>query len=184
MMSLPVPLTVDLTDTRRCFGTDPLDPQKASFNLLTDIQNKIKASPLTWTFNWVEGHQDEQHGVVDFWRQLNKVCNSLAKVYWNQTRRMSPRGNHRFGNEGWSVLIQGKKLAKMTMWDLYNHFFGKKSQDYWMPKHSITPHLFAKINWIACGKAINELPFGKRRWLVKHLMGFCAVGRMMKRWRE
>ena len=166
------------------FGVDPLDPQKASFDLLTDIRNKIKASPLTWTFDWVEGHQDDRHGAVDFWGLLNEACDSLAKVYWNQTISAPARPNHRFGNEGWSISIQGKKLAKMPMWDLYDHVFGNKSRDYWAPKHSITPHLFTKIHWEASGKAINELPFGKRRWLVKHLTGFCAVGRVMKRRNE
>jgi hypothetical protein len=65
-------------------------------------------------FNWVESHQDERYGVVvDFWGQLNKVCNSLVEFYWNQTIHANSQLNQCFGNEGWSVSIEGEKLAKM-----------------------------------------------------------------------
>jgi hypothetical protein len=39
--------------------------------------------------------------------------------------------------------------------------------------------VFTKIDLMACGEALKGLPFGKKRWLVKHLTGFCAVERMM-----
>ena len=126
--------------------TDPLDHQRASFDLLTDIRNKLKASPLTWTFDWVEGHQDDRHGSVDSWGQLNKICDSLAKTDWNQiSLTREPRLNQRFGDEGWSVYIQGRKLAKLPMSTMYDHIFGKTSRDYWVPKHGLAPHLFIRL---------------------------------------
>lgn len=75
-------------------------------------------------------------------------------------------------------------MAKMPMWTLYDRIFGKTSREYWTPKHQINPQLFTRINWDACGTAMKSIPFGKRRWLVKHLTGFCAVGRVMKRRKE
>jgi hypothetical protein len=166
-------------------GVDPLDPQRASFDLLTDIRNKIKASPLVWTFDWVEGHQDDRHGTFDFWGELNDVCDSLAKTYWNQVvLSREPRPNQRFGHEGWSISTDSRKLSKLPLWTMYDLVYGKVARDYWMPKHQITPHLFTRINWTACGRAMKAIPFGKKRWLVKHLTGFCAVGRVMKRRNE
>jgi hypothetical protein len=162
-------------------GPDPLDPQRASFDLLVDIRNKIKSSPITWKFLWVEGHQQERHGEEDFWGKLNNICDSVAKAFWahvDSTRDCSP--NHRFGNEGWGVSVQGKKLAKMPMTDLYDSTFGAtKSKQYWSDKHTISAQIFARIDWEACGMAMKGISFGKKRWLVKHLSGFCAVGRMM-----
>jgi hypothetical protein len=38
--------------------------------------------------------------------------------------------------------------------------------------------MITNINWEACQKSLNQLPFGKRRWLIKHATGFCEVGRM------
>jgi hypothetical protein len=166
-------------------GDHPLDPQQPSFDLLVDIRSKIKASPIDWQFSWVEGHQEERHGKEDFWGHLNDVCDSMAKIYWNQiSLSRQTRPNQRFGNESWSVTIQGEKLAKMPLRDLYDFTFGPKSKTYWLTKHPTTPHLFTRINWDACGKAMKALPFGKKRWLVKHLSGWCATGRNMKRRKE
>jgi hypothetical protein len=164
----------------------PLDPQQPSFDFLIDIKSKIKSSPFDWQFSWVEGHQEERHGKEDFWGQLNDVCNSMAKIYWNQTSlSRQPRPNQRFSRESWSATIQGKKLAKMPMKDLYDFTFGEeKSKTYWMTKHPTTPQLFARINWDACGKAMKTLLFGKKCWLVKHLSGWCATGRNMLRRKE
>jgi hypothetical protein len=64
-------------------GLYPLDPKQASFDLLVDIRNKIQASPLTWSFYWVEGHQIEHQDSEDFWGILNNVCDSVAKTFWN-----------------------------------------------------------------------------------------------------
>jgi hypothetical protein len=150
-------------------GSDPLDPQQALFDLLVDICNKIiKASPITWMFSWVEGHQQDRHGEEEFSGILNNVCDSVAKVFWNQvgrTREMSM--NHQFAHEGWSASVQGHKLAKMPMSDLYNLTYGlTKSKQYWTDKHTIDLVLFTIINWIACEDALKGLPFGKKRWLV------------------
>jgi hypothetical protein len=97
-------------------GDEPLDPQKASFDLLVDIRSKIKASPIEWQFSWVEGHQEERHGKEDFWGQLKEVCDSMAKIYWNQISLLRDiRPNHQLGNKAWSVTIQDKKLAKIPL---------------------------------------------------------------------
>jgi hypothetical protein len=76
-------------------------------------------------------------------------------------------------------------LAKITLPALYDFTFGEeKSTTYWITKHPLTPQLFTKIIWDVCGKAMNALPFGKKRWLVKHLSGWCATGQNMKRRKE
>jgi hypothetical protein len=167
-------------------GTNPLDPQQPSFDLLVDIRNKVKSSPIQWEFFWIEGHQLERHGKSDSWGKLNEVCDAIAKLYWNQVvLTREPRENHRFGHEQWSVTIQGKKLAKLPLTALYELTFGETiSKQYWIQRHHIAPHLFTNVNWDICGKSLKSLPFGKKRWLLKHLTGFCAVGRVMKRRKE
>ena len=122
-------------------GSNPLDPQQPSFDLLVDIRNKIKQSPLVWSFAWVEGHQVKRNGTEDFWGVLNNVCDSVAKVYWNQVSLERPtRKNFRFGDEGWSVYFQQEKLAKMPIVDLYNITYGEHtSKPYWIKKHDIVP---------------------------------------------
>jgi hypothetical protein len=47
----------------------------------------------------------------------------------------------------------------------------------WQKKHNLIPRLITSINWEACEDAMGRLPFGKKRWLLKHATWFCGVGR-------
>jgi hypothetical protein len=39
-------------------GDWPLNPGQPDFDMLPDISAKIKKSPLSWSFFWIESHQD------------------------------------------------------------------------------------------------------------------------------
>jgi hypothetical protein len=168
---------------KEIFGTWPLHPSQADYDLLKDLRAKIKKSPLDWSGIWIEGHQDDHRQFEDLDRrsQLNVECDGLAKVYWNActtSETWSP--NRGFADEGWSVWIEGKKLTKVDKHALYEYVFSNKTKAYWSRKHHITAEMITKINWDACQKSLNKLPFGKRRWLLKHATGFCGVGKMEK----
>ena len=111
-------------------------------------------------------------------------CNGLAKDYWNKdywnacTECNYGIPNPIFGNEGWSVWIEGKKLTKMDRCSVYEYLFSPRTHSYWKCKHQLMDELITSINWDACHQSITSLPFGKRRWLVKHVTGFCGVGKM------
>jgi hypothetical protein len=104
------------------FGNWPLHPKQPDYDLLKDLREKIKKSPLKWTGRWVEGHQDDQHRLedIDRWGQLNVECDGLAKDYWNAcTETEEWPTNNKFADEGWSVWIEGKKLTKIDKHALY-----------------------------------------------------------------
>jgi hypothetical protein len=164
-------------------STWPLHPRQADYDLLQDIRAKIAKSPITWKWRWVEGHQDDSknYSGLDRWSQLNVECDGLAKDYWNACMETdSSLANETFGDEGWSVWIAGKKLTHLDQHTLYEYRFSSRTKDYWKHKHNLTDELITNINWEACRKSINRLPFGKRRWLAKHTTGFCGVGKMEK----
>jgi hypothetical protein len=163
------------------FGTWPLHPQQADYDLLKDLRTKIHLSSVTWTGRWVEGHQDDQlqFEALDRWSQLNVESDGLAKEYWNScTIDDSWLPNNGFADKGWSVWIEGKKLTKVDKHQLYDHVFANRTKAYWIRKHSIKKELITNINWDACQQSLKQLPFGKRRWLLKHATGFCGVGKM------
>jgi hypothetical protein len=169
---------------KNIFGTWPLNPKQADYDLLKDLRKKIKDSPITWTGRWVEGHQDDQTQLddLDRWGQLNVECDGLAKAYWNECMNNdSWLPNKGFADEGWSVWIEGKKLTKLDKQALYDYCFSKRTKAYWSKKHNLTTELITNINWDACQQALHKLPFGKRRWLLKHATGFCGVGKMEQR---
>jgi hypothetical protein len=152
------------------------------FDLLQDLRAKLERSPLTWKWRWIKGHQDDKASFKDLdrWGQLNVICDGLAKEFWNYcalTDSWIP--NHPFGDENWSIWIEGKKLSHLDKHKLYAYTFSARTSAYWHRKHSLPPELITSIHWDACATAmLAKLPFGKRRWLLKHATGFCGVGKM------
>jgi hypothetical protein len=68
-------------EMKNAFGDWPSDPQQVDCcNLLEDLRNKTKQSPLKWRGCWVEGHQDNQTRFEDLdrWGKLNAECDGLA----------------------------------------------------------------------------------------------------------
>jgi hypothetical protein len=76
------------------------------------------------------------------------------------------------------VWIEGKKLSQLDKTKLYEYTFANRTKTYWHRKHSLTYELITSIHWEACAEAMSKLPFGKRRWLLKHVTGFCGVEKM------
>jgi hypothetical protein len=166
---------------KACSGLWPLKADQVDFDLLQDIRAKIKHSPLVWHWRWIEGHQDDKtpFEALDRWAQLNVICDGLAKAFWNNcVSSHSWLPNHAFGDENWSVWIDGKKLSRLDKTKLYAYTFSARTKRYWHRKHSLNPELIKAINWDACPEAMFKVTFGKRRWLLKHATGFCGVGKM------
>ena len=158
-----------------------LSADHPDFDLLQDLRAKIARSPLTWKFRWIKGHQDATtlFSDLDRWGQLNVICDGLAKAFWNHCALTSAwLPNQTFGDENWSVWIEGKKLSYLNKQQLYAYTFSARTTAYWHRKHSLPPELITSIHWDACATAMSKLPFGKKRWLLKHATGFCGVGKM------
>jgi hypothetical protein len=71
---------------KHIFGSWPLmHPKQADYDLLKDLWQKIKQSPITWSGTWVKGHQDDdiKFEDLDRWGQLNVESDGIAKDYWN-----------------------------------------------------------------------------------------------------
>jgi hypothetical protein len=169
---------------KACSGEWPLSASQADYDLLQDLRAKIARSPLTWHFRWIEGHQDDKiaFDLLDRWSQLNVICDGLAKVFWNHcsVNKLWVE-NQAFGDENWSVWIEGKKLSHLDKQKLYELTFAERTKAYWHQKHRLPHESIVSINWDACSEAMSKLPFGKRRWLLKHITGFCGIGKMERR---
>jgi hypothetical protein len=165
---------------KEAFGDWPLDPGRPDYDMLQHIRGMILASPLTFSSRWIESHQDDSRSVahLDRWGKLNVECDGLAKSFWNTNALAQTwMANRQFGFEKWSVWIAQKKLSTVDKRKLYAFTFSERTQQCWHRKSSLTPELITSINWEACAEAMGSLPFGKKRWLLKHATGFCGVGR-------
>ena len=165
---------------KEAFGDWPLNPSRPDFDLLQHIRGMIASSPLTFSSRWIASHQDDDKDLasIDHWGQLNVECDGLAKSFWNSNALARTwRPNIQLGFEKWSLWIDDKKLSQLDKKKLYAFTFSEKTETYWHRKHSLTPQLITSINWDACEAAMGQLPFGRKRWLIKHATGFCGVGR-------
>ena len=165
---------------KEAFGKWPLDPSRADFDMLAHIRGMIAESPLELSSRWIEGHQDDavSYASLDIWGKRNVECDGLAKAFWNAcTLANSWVSSITFGMEKWALWIDHKKLSMVDKQKIYAYTFGPRTQQYWHRKHSLTPDLIQSINWEACSMAMSRLPFGKKRWLLKHATGWCGVGR-------
>lgn len=168
-------------------GSWPLKYEQADYDLIKDIRNKIKALPIQITWQWIEGHQDDNEDFqrLDTWAQRNIQCDSLAKLFWNHCNRLRIRPpNQILGNEGWTFWFNGSKRSRIHKANLYSELYGDEVCDYWIDKGQIPLAQIHSIDWKNSGDAIKRLPFSKQMWVSKFSSGHCAVGRMMKKRKE
>ena len=163
----------------------PLLSTDPDFDLLSDIRSKLRSLPVQVKWQWIEGHQDK-HTPFFLLSDLSKdncVADSLAKNRLNQclSERFQPV-SQRFGNEGWSISLDGVKLSHLNFSRLYSHFWADTSFTYWSNKHKVDYTDVISIDWDNHGKALDSLSFAKRRRVVKHATGHFGNGIMMKRW--
>jgi hypothetical protein len=105
------------------------------------------------------------------------MWNGLAKSFWNSCAlARSWPGSLQLGHEKWSLWIDGEKLSTINKEKVYAYTFSPHTTAYWQKKHNLTPVLIRSINWDACEDAMGKLPFGKKRWLLKHATVFFDVG--------
>ena len=86
-------------------------------DLLCEIRYRIKELPLTISWKWIKGHQDQGTSLqdLDMWSKANIVCDSMAKMHWNQY--IENRTKHKiveFKSEGWKVYKDGLKISSMN----------------------------------------------------------------------
>jgi hypothetical protein len=89
--------------------------------------------------------------------------------------------------DSWGSLEHHLRQYCQSLLELSCHIWTHSSQakfGYWSNKHFFPPQRPTAINWDTINKAIYSLPFGQKRWLVKHVTGFCGVGKVMERCKD
>jgi hypothetical protein len=151
-------------------------------DIIHEIRRKLADSRLTWKFRHVDGHQDKHisYHLLDMWGQLNVEMDSIAKVYWNETKPLVlpfyPPSSY-----GWSLWVGERKLASWDRESLYNHAQSTPILEHWSKRRNIPHHLIHSIDWEACEDAIKLLGLTRSLWIPKWLAGFAPVGKVQQR---
>ena len=159
-------------------------PKVPSYDLILSIRRKIQKLPITIKGRHIEGHQDDptkgRLRPIDRWGMLNIQMDARAKAYL-RLHSHTPVPNHPFGDATITITFQGRTLASIQPHSLYEMIWGEQLIDYWVTRHKIPLHLRDQVAWDTAGASFKMLPMGKQRWLLKHLAGQCAVGRVLAR---
>jgi hypothetical protein len=145
---------------KESLGAHPLNPAQPSFDLLADIRSKISRLPLKLSFFWVKGHKYKRHGFVSYLGTLNGICDSLANQHWNDSIPLGTRPAQRFGDEKFSVSIDGDKLSQLNKTEFYDASYGRtRSIPYWQEHQHLNDEEIQAINWPAL--ALAPWPTGR-----------------------
>jgi hypothetical protein len=89
--------------------------RKASYDLLIDLRAKLKALPITVSWHWIKGHQDDDiFAELDRWAEINIDMDTAAKAHL-ATHQAFPVPACVLGNEQISVFYKGEKLARFDI---------------------------------------------------------------------
>jgi hypothetical protein len=172
---------------KAAFEDWPLNPAQPDFDLLSDIRAKLAKSKITWKWRWIRGHQDDNKAFKDLdkWAQWNTEVDNIAKAYWvHLVEAKEEAGPQKFGDEGWCLWSGSAKLSRASKSGLYSHVHNKRILAYWTQKERLTASMIQNIDWNLCARAMLGVPFGRRRWVTKHAVGMCGVGKFMLRWKQ
>jgi len=126
-----------LSALQKTLETNPvIQLSEPNFDLLAAIKKEIKASPLVWEYQYIEGHQDDHKASSELekWSQMNVEADALAKGLI-PIAKTSPR-HFCIPNEPWSIWFSSKKLLQLQT-QIYDIVHSPEARAYWQEKDKI-----------------------------------------------
>jgi hypothetical protein len=156
------------------FSTD-----KPNFDQLGAIYTIHRKLPITTLPRHVKGHQDQHKTTLDRWEALNVEMDAMAKDHI-AIAKQQPR-HHYIQHAPWSILIQGRKITCRLQKSLYEHIHGSIANLYWEKKEGLSTEQMESVHWEALSKARHQSSMSRNRFVTKHIVGMCKVGKFMVR---
>ncbi len=130
----------------------------------------------------VKGHQDQGiPTVLTRDAMLNIEADTLAKD--KLTRYAPGPSTYVIPFSYGACYVSGRRVVKNIQATLRQHINGLPASKYWQHRRSLTPAIWAKIDWPSYQRAMLEIPLHRRRWVSKFVSGHFAHGKNMQRWR-
>ena len=152
-------------------------------DLICEMRHINSTSPIKVTFEHVYGHQDKDAAFDDLLRpaQLNAICDWEAKSYLldlisNEAPAPPWRSEHT-----WGFWIRGKLQTSDVGSAIRQALVYNKLRTHLHNQEKLHEDLFDTVAWEAMGSAISTKPQLFQLWVTKHVSGFCATGKMMKK---
>ena len=155
-------------------------PSTAQYDLLMACRLELAASPLTWKFRHVRGHQDshQDYRLLDRYSQLNVDMDKLAKLYWHLLNANRPLPFSLPTVAGTISIWAGPhRLTTWTRAVAQKHFFNRPISTYWQDR---SPTSLQAIDWDACGRALRRVTATQQLWIPRWLTSFLPTGNRVR----
>ena len=170
---------------KNVFEYDTVKPGQPHADLVFEVQQLIKKSPIAWAGRYVPAHQDEKRSWndLDEWEQLNCKMDSLAKIYWQITDDSDLSTFDLPASEVWSLWHQGHRLPSWNHQVAMDVIYGKHSRQYWHKRHRRQFQSHPIIDWDCIQRAVQNLPFHQRTWHSKWAASYIPIGAKLQLWK-
>ena len=151
---------------------------KSCYDLCNELHDALQASPLTWTFQYVPGHQDDKKpwSSLTQWERANVRADSRAKAALTSWREAgSPSIS--FPSDSWGVSIGSSliRTSKVSQHLSESHLV-PPLQEYWISRLKTTDISTQDINWHVFKRTMLYSSAAHRRFRTKHMAHISATG--------
>ncbi len=154
---------------------------KPHYNLLLGTCWLLLDGGFTFNLAHIKGHQD--NGEITALTQdatLNIEADALAKD--KLSRYVPGLKVYILPFVYGACYVGGRHVVKNISSTLRNHINGSLAIKYWQQPCSITPAIWATINWSSYQHAMSEIPLHRRCWVSKFVSGHFSHGKNMQWW--
>ena len=154
----------------------------SEYDLESGIVDILHRLPVTFSFNHVKGHQDEDTPVEDLpWEaQMNCHADTYATDYldnWSEPSKIVPF----IPSSKASIAIAGVTITRNLARRLRQAASSPKLKEYIMTKNGWNDWIFHSIDWDAQAKALNTLQYTQELFVTKWAHNLLPTRRHMQR---
>ena len=172
------------------FGREGIQTGDSSFDLIKVIKHALEQSPITWEYQHVKGHQDDDGtNTLDEWATANIETDEMADKYWRNRfgpaaiARERPRPAQMPG-EGWRLTLGTRTAVHTIETLLYEHTYKDRMMAYWARQGRINNGAQDKASWKHYKGALQLLPRARRQWVAKHHCGYEGNNYKLHQWKQ
>jgi hypothetical protein len=135
----------------------PITTKHPDHDILYEIRAQLSKSPISWTAQHVQGHQNDQRTltVLSQLKTLNCEMDNLAKTTLMQIEK--PPEINNWGS-CWSIWIDSKRVVKKFSATIYDHLHRNQALNYWCNNGKITADTAKIMDWEMIHRAMSSIP--------------------------
>jgi len=160
----------------RCFKPWNSNPLAKHFDLIQATWATITGTTLKWSWEHIQGHQDDHDQPLTITEQQNVDMDREAKAHWTEHHTNRQSRQVQFHGKTWRIFLGTKKISTNLKYHLLDHMAGQVVHDYWAGKTRFWGLDINLVDWDTIEKVVSSQTITMCCWTTKFSTGFCATG--------